>query len=60
MNLGGTIPIQSDKVDFPVKDEDWVQGEKDKGVDKVGERLRDHRKIIPSKRCCIPERVQIL
>jgi len=35
MNLGN-------KADFLVKDEDWVQGEKDNGVDKVGERLRDN------------------
>jgi len=32
------------KADFLVKDEDWVRGEKDNGVDKVGERLRDDRK----------------
>jgi len=36
---GNTDP--GDEADFPVKDKDRVQGEKDDGVDKVGERLRD-------------------
>ena len=33
-----------DEADFPVKDEDRIQGEKDDSVDKMGERLRDDRK----------------
>ena len=37
---GNTNP--GDKADFLVKDKDWVQGEKDNSVDKVGERLRDN------------------
>ena len=55
---GNTNP--GDKADFPVKDEDRVREEKDDGVDKVGERLRDDQNDPPKKRCCIPERVQIL
>ena len=61
MNLDERIQIQSDEVDFLVKDEDWVWGKKDNGVDKVGERLRDNQKMIPQKKkYSIPERVQIL
>ena len=38
---GNTNP--GDEADFPVKDKDRVRGEKDDGVDKVRERLRDNR-----------------
>ena len=41
MNPDGRIRIWSNKIDFLVKDEDQVQGEKDDSVDKVEERLRD-------------------
>jgi len=48
------------EADFLVKDKDRVQGEKDNGVDKVGERLRDNRNDPQKKKYCIPKRVQIL
>jgi len=51
MNPDGRIQIWGDEVDFLVKDEDWVQGEKD---------LETTKNDSPKKRYCIPERVQIL
>jgi len=39
-----------EEADFRVNDGDWVQGEKDDSVDKVGQRLRDDRKMISKKK----------